>query len=347
MSALHAIPAPLSSEILPGALIDHPSGYLALSPRNQRFSLPGVPGFIAYREQGGHLISMGGVHAKGASRAVILDAFIAEAERRRKRVVAVQIREDQADLFRARGFTVNPLGSTYGVRLSGFSLAGGRRMKLRHKIKQARAAGLRVLEVGVDIPRDEATFSELAAISAAWLREKRKKELDFMIGEVGTPGDAERRIFAVERASRLIGFITYVPVWGSRPGYLHDLTRRLPDAPPGAMELCNAHAMERLAASGAEYLHFGFTPFIVERGSGEAGAAGQAREPREPRPGSSRVLAWFVRMLGRYGAAIYPAQSQVSYKLKWGPDVIEPELIALRPLSLRAVLDLLLLTRSL
>lgn len=338
MSALHAIPAPVSGELLPGAFIDHPSGYLALSLRNQRFSLAEIPGFIAYREQGGHLISMGGVHAPAASRAALLDAFLAEAERRRRRVVAVQVREDQAGLFRARGFTVNPLGSTYGVRLSGFSLAGGRRMKLRHKIKQARAAGLRVVEVGVDIPRDDATFSELASISAAWLREKRKKELDFMIGEVGAPRDVERRIFAVGRASGLVGFITYVPVWGSRSGYLHDLTRRLPDAPPGAMELCNAHAMERLAASGAEYLHFGFTPFIVEGAPGEA---------LEPRPGSSRVLAWFVRMLGRYGAAIYPAQSQVSYKLKWGPDVIEPELIALRPLSLRAVLDLLLLTRSL
>ena len=28
--------------------------------------MPGLPGFIAYREQGKHLFSMGGVHAPGA-----------------------------------------------------------------------------------------------------------------------------------------------------------------------------------------------------------------------------------------------------------------------------------------
>jgi hypothetical protein len=37
----------------------------------------------------------------------------------------------------------------------------------------------------------------------------------------------------------------------------------------------------------------------------------------------------------------------VAYKLKWGPTVIEPEYLACRPLSLRAIWDLLVLTRSL
>lgn len=333
MSALHEVRSPAASEMLPAALLDHPSGFLALSPKNQRFVMPGVPGFIAYREQGRHLISMGGVHAPEPSRAVILDGFLALAESRRRRVIAVQIRDGQADLFRERGFVVNQLGTTYGLRLKGFSLSGGKRMKLRHKIKQAREAGLCVKELGKDAPRDERAFADLHSISAAWLREKRKKELDFMVGEIGRPEDEERRIFVVEGASgQRIGFITYVPAWGARPGYLHDLTRRLPDAPHGAMELCNARAMERLSAEGAEHLHFGFTPFLADGREG---------------PGHSPVLAWFVKMLGRYGSVIYPAHSQVSYKRKWGPDVAEPELIALRPLSLRAIFDLLILTRSL
>jgi hypothetical protein len=36
----------------------------------------------------------------------------------------------------------------------------------------------------------------------------------------------------------------------------------------------------------------------------------------------------------------------VAYKLKWAPEYIEPEYVAARPLSLRAIVDLLLLTRS-
>src|SRR5205809_7247412 len=68
----------------------------------------------------------------------------------------------------------------------------------------------------------------------------------------------------VDALYRTAGFITYVPVWGRTPGYLHDLTRRLPMAPAGTMELCNAHAIDRLTADGVEYLHFGFAPFITD-----------------------------------------------------------------------------------
>jgi len=314
-------------------LVDHPCGYLALSPRNRRYMTDDLPGFIAYRERGLHLVSLGGVHSPATARGVLLDRFLTWARRQRRRVIAVQVRDDQAGLFRSRGFTVNPFGTTYGVSLPSFSYAGTRRMKVRQKIKQARKAGLRVLEVGRELPTNEATFARLRVVSDVWLRAKRKKELDFMIGELGQPGDPQRRIFVtVDAAGQWLGFITYVPAWGQRPGYLHDLTRRLPDAPVGTMELCNARAMEEFAAQGVKYLHFGFTPFAVEG---------------PERPGENRLLSWMLRMLWRHGGAIYPAQSQVAYKLKWAPDYVEREYVAARPLSIRAILDLLLITRSL
>ncbi len=312
--------------------IDHPSGFLALSPRNLHFELQGIEGFIAYREQGKHLVLFGGVHSPAAVRGPLLDAFIAEADRRARRVIAVQVREAQRELFRQRGFTVNLFGCSYGLRLAGHSFAGAKRMRLRNKMKRARALGVRILEIGRDLPSDATTFAQLGAVSRAWLADKGKKELDFMVGELGGPGDPERRIFAaVDGRDRIVGFITYVPSLGERPGFLHDLTRRTADAPSGCMELCNATAMERLAAEGAPYLHFGFTPFLI------AGREG---------PGASRVVSWVLRLLGRYGSFIYPARSQAEYKRKWLPDIIEPELVAFRPLSLRAVLDLLVLTRS-
>lgn len=321
-----------SASLVRREFIDHPSGYLALSPRNQRFAIEGTHGFISYREQGKHLVLFGGVHAPGPMRTTLLDAFLAEAESRQRKVIAVQIREAQGDLFRSRGFTVNKFGSTYGLKLDGYTFAGKKKVNLRNKIKRAKGLGLRVLEVGRDLPSNEETFGKLEAISGAWLKEKRKKELDFMIGELGSPGQTDRRVFVVANEhEQLIGFITYVPAYGGRPGWLHDLTRRIPDAPVGCMELCNQVAMERLGNEGAQWLHFGFTPFLVDGDEG---------------PGSSRFLSWMLRKLGQYGGAIYPAQSQREYKRKWIPDVVEPELVACRPLSVRAIVDLLLLTRS-
>jgi lysylphosphatidylglycerol synthetase-like protein (DUF2156 family) len=315
----------------PCALVDHPSGFLALSPRNQHFTVDGVAGWIAYRERGRHLIAFGGVHAPAAGQGELLDAFLRYAQSCRRRAMFVQVRAAQTALFVGRGFTVNQFGASYSLELRRFSLRGSARMQLRNKLSRARKAGVRIVEVGRDAPRDEATFRELRSVSAQWLRGKGK-ELDFMIGELGGPDETWRRIFmALDANGAIAGFITYVPAWGETPGYLHDLTRRLPTAPPGTMELCNADAIERMTAEGVPFLHFGFTPFIT--GGAEL-------------PGASRIAAWVVRQLRQRAAFLYPADSQAQYKLKWGPEIVEREYIAARPLSVRGIIDLMLLTRS-
>jgi hypothetical protein len=314
-------------------VLEHPSGYLALSGRNQLFVSAGVPGLVAYRKKGKHLWMFGGVHAQPEHAGELLDRFLNFAARQRLRAAAVQVRESQVGLFADRGFTVNQIGSTFAVPLADFSLAGGPKMQLRNKIKRARNLGLHVVELGRDVPRDADWFGRLGEISARWLESKGKKELDFMVGEVGGPADTDRRIFLVlDGEEKPVAFISYVPVWGrERPGYLHDLTRRVPDVPPGAMELCNAEAIDRFRAEGVRYLHFGFTPFIVDD---EAG-----------RP-ASRLIHRAVRWLRQHGRKLYPADSQAAYKTKWGTDVIEREYVAARPISPRTVFDLLLLTRS-
>jgi lysylphosphatidylglycerol synthetase-like protein (DUF2156 family) len=313
-------------------VMDHPSGFLSLSSRNQFFSVDGHTGFIAYREQGRHLVAFGGVHAPRESRDALLDGFLAAAGSRRRRVMAVQLRESQVPLFAARGFTVNPLGTSFAITLRGYTLAGTKKMKLRNKIKRAKGEGLTVQEVGRELPRTEATFARLREISSEWLAAKGKKELEFMIGELGDESDAMRRIFVVsDAAGQAQAFITYVPAWGERPGVLHDLTRKRPAAAVGALELCNAFALERFGAEAIPYLHFGFTPFIVETSAGAT---------------ASRLFHWLVLKLKRHGQAIYPSESQASYKLKWGTDVLEQEYVAARPLGLQAVADLLRLTRA-
>jgi phosphatidylglycerol lysyltransferase len=327
-----AIAPAVSKDVLVDVL-DHPSGYLALTRRNRMFVADDIPGFISYRKKGKHLWLFGGVHARPEHAGPLLDRFLGFAAEDRRRVAAVQVRESQVDLFAGRGFTVNQLGSTYAVSLKSFSLAGSQKMQLRNKIQKARRLGLKVVELGKDVPGDATWFAKLDEISRRWLEGKGKKELDFMVGEIGGPDDRDRRIFLVlDGGEDPIAFISYVPVWGSeRPGYLHDLTRRIPDAPSGAMELCNAEAIARLKEEGVKYLHFGFTPFITDAAEGQASS-----------PLITRVVQW----LRKNGQKIYPADSQAAYKMKWGTDVIEREYVAARPLSFRAVFDLLLLTRS-
>ena len=55
-----------------------------------------------------------------------------------------------------------------------------------------------------------------------------------MVGERGGAAGAMRRMFiATDADGHVLGYITFSPVYGRRSGWLHDLSRRRPDAPPG------------------------------------------------------------------------------------------------------------------
>jgi lysylphosphatidylglycerol synthetase-like protein (DUF2156 family) len=315
------------------AFIDHPSGFLACSSANRRFQLPGRDGFIAYREQGRHRIAFGGVHSPVGDGARLLRAFLEDARASSRRVLFVQVPAHQVAMFQAQGATVNRLGSTFAVRLAGYTLKGTSKIALRNKIQRAERAGMRALEIGRDCPASARLGAQIRSISEAWLQAKGKQELAFMVGAASDAHDAQRRTFvAVDRTGKAMAFVTYVPAWGERPGYLHDLSRRRPDAPPGVMELINAFAVRRMQEEGVSYLHFGFTPFVMT-----------GREPASASGVMSRLAGW----LYRHGSFVYPSRSQASYKRKWGCDVVAPEYLAGFPLTLTGVLALLRLTRAL
>jgi lysylphosphatidylglycerol synthetase-like protein (DUF2156 family) len=309
------------------AYSDNPSAFLALNEGNASFTEPGIDGVVAYRPAGRYLIQLGGPFAPAPERAALLCAFVAFAARQRRSVVAVQLQSEDAELYAANGFAVNQIGASYAVDLSRFTLRGSKFMRLRNKISRARRSGLVVEEAAGD---DLAALDE---IDRAWLRGKGRhvKELSFLVGERG--GDL-RRLFVGRVDGTPVGYISYSPVYGSRPGWMHDLSRRRPDAPPGVMETVNATAIEVLRAEGCAWLHFGFTPFT---------GLDPAVETATARPMVSRL----VRLLAAHGEKVYPARTQLDYKEKWGPHAVLPEYIAFhRKPRLGAVWRLLRVTNA-
>ncbi|WP_030266154.1 bifunctional lysylphosphatidylglycerol flippase/synthetase MprF [Streptomyces violens] len=290
---------------------DNPSAFLALNSGNEYFHGDRFAGTCAYTRSGRYVLQFGGPFTAAEHRAQLLDSFVAHAGRR---LVAVQLQRQDAELYEQHGFTVNQLGASYAVDLARFTLRGSRFVRLRNKISRARRAGLEVAEVRVgDDP------AELDRIDRDWLRDKGRhvKELRFLVGQRTGDLQRHRRLFVGRIEGTAVGYINYSPVFGSRPGWLHDLSRRLPDAPPGVMEALNATVIERLTAEGAGWLHFGFTPFT-----------GLAAEHEVP--GASRTFARFARFLAEHGQSIYPAASQLEYKEKWAPHAVIPEYIAFK-----------------
>jgi lysylphosphatidylglycerol synthetase-like protein (DUF2156 family) len=290
---------------------DNPSSFLAVNEGNSYLHLPHTPGVIVYRPTGRYLVQFGGPFAPAQARPCLVRAFLGLAAGQGREIVAIQLQGADAADYLDEGFTVNQVGASYALRLDTFSPRGTAFMQLRNKIARAMRSGLAISEVPPGPWR--AAMNEL---DAGWLNAKGgAKPLEFLVGQYGGRYQHLRRLFVGVHGSRLTGYISYSPVYGSRPGWMHDLSRRQPDAPPGVMEAINKVAIETFQAEGVPWLHFGYTPFSgLSIGS--------------QFPGYSRAFHWLMADLWANGGHIYPAQTQYAYKQKWKQDVILPEYIA-------------------
>ncbi len=313
---------------------DNPSAFLALNEGTQHFRAPGIDGVVAYRRAGRRtLVQLGGVFAAPEDRAALLAAFVRFASRERRRIVAVQLLREDAQLYARHGFVVNQLGANYARSLAEFDLKGKKHVSLRNKISRARRAGVTVAEC----PYGPDLTQELEEVDAVWLRAKGKhvKELQLMVGQVGGQAQAQRRLFvARDQDGRVLAYLSFSPVFGRRAGWLHDLSRRRPDAPPGVLELLVATAVDAFRSEGAGFLHFGMTPFT-------------GLDPAHEVEGASPTTTRIMHLLAEKGAFVYPAADQLAYKEKWALDLVEPEYIAFQGrLSLGSLVALLRVTNS-
>jgi hypothetical protein len=325
--------APLVAELV-RRYSDHPSIALVFNPGTSYFTAPELEGFLAYRRRGRTLFCVGGPVGAEQAREPLLRAFLSYAKRERCRVIALQVREHDVELFHAHGFRLNQMGRSYTLRLSDFSLAGGRFMKLRNKLKQPQREGVVIRELTGNGESREALAKQLDRVSAAWLHAKGShvKELRFLVSEADSLQREETRCFGAVRNGEVIAFITYVPCYGRFHGYVHDLTRRRPDSPPGTLEAINFKAIETFKAEGVAHLCFGFTPLVGID---------------DKHPSHSRVVSRLLRTMAERAAFIYPARSQEAYKQKWSPQFIEPEYLAFQGgFALTQLWSFLRLTRS-
>lgn len=319
----------------------HPSAFLSMNKGTEIFLQPELTGCIAYRAAGKKFyVCVGGIFAKQEHRLPLLEAFFKKAQQDGRKIIAVQFLKEDVELLQQFDFKINQMGASYCLAIDTFSLAGNKFMKLRNKISRAKRLGIEVVELGREEPYNPAIVATLKSIDAQWLLSKgaHKKELDFLIGEVGDLQEcdlATKRIFMAKLDGAHIGYILYTPSYGTYKGWMHDLSRKTAAAPPGVMELINITALERFAKEGHKYLNFGFTPLT--------GLDSKFELPQS----CSKIAAWVIKKLSAHGEAIYPAQSQLFYKKKWDPNIMLPEYIAFQGgFSLSALWSFLKVTRA-
>lgn len=298
----------------------NPSSFLALNSGNVYFTEPGIDGFIAYRPASRWWIQFGGPVAAPRARQDLLLAFFDRAARERRRILAVQLLREDAELQMGLGYHVNQFGTSFSTPLASFTLRGQSFVKTRNMISRARRDGLDVVELGGDIKDSDIPDidGQLAEIDASWLRAKGRftKEIRFFVGERSGPYHHMRRMFLGVREGEVVSYVTYSPVMGARPGWLYDLTRRKPDGVRGAIEMTFAFAAERMREENqAGWLHMGLTPFV---------GLDYEHELDSYHKGAAKV----IRLLADHGEHLYPAATQTAFKRKWRPEQEIPEYLA-------------------
>ena len=316
---------------------DHPSAFLATNEETQIFTSEKVPGLIAYQKSGRrYIVMVAGISSRGENKSILLADFVRWAKSQQRYVIAIQMLRDDAIELAKQGFTVNQVGSSFCLELKNFSLAGKRFMKLRNKISQARRSGVKILEFGKDIAFTSDIASQIRQIDDMWLKSKGNHSYAFLIGEVGDLRRFDcsvKRLFLAVYESRIIAYILYTPSYGNYQGWMHDLTRRLPTAPAGIMELLNISAIDAFRSECVSHLNFGFTPFAN-------------LNPELELPGHSLLASKILTFMGSRNL-LYPVHTQTQYKLKWEPRIVLPEYIAFHPgFSLMGLWNVLRLTKA-
>ncbi|WP_030807194.1 DUF2156 domain-containing protein [Streptomyces sp. NRRL S-337] len=290
---------------------ENPSSFLAVNQGNSYFALPGRPGVVVYRPAGEYLIQFGGPFAPDESYADLMQSFAEFARTSGRKLAAIQLQARDAQIYSQHGFTVNQVGASYAVDLTTFTLAGSRYMQLRNKISRALRSGLTIVEADYEQWKEG-----VDDINRRWLPLKGEgaRPLEYLVGQTGGEMQKHRRLFIGHIDGKAIGYVSYSPVYGSNPGWMHDLSRRLPDSPAGVMEAINKAAIDVFREEGTPWLHFGFTPFTSLSDSREVS-------------GHSLGFKWLMHYLWE-NQVVYPASSQLAYKDKWNQSLILTEYAA-------------------
>ncbi|MFI1171164.1 phosphatidylglycerol lysyltransferase domain-containing protein [Streptomyces melanogenes] len=265
---------------------DNPSAFLAMNEGKEYFTVAGRHGVIPYRDTGSHLRQSAGVIASHDGQEPLLRAFTEFAAQRRRKVVATRLRRPEAELFSRCGFTVNQAGSSYSVYLPEFRLGAPRLADLRLAVSRAWLAGLQAAEAA-----DE----------------------DSAAGP-GEEADG-RRVFTGRIGDEVVATVTYLPVFGTRPGWLHHTAHRAPGAPRGALEAVGLEAVRVFAAEEAQWLHLGFTPFA------ELGAQYELAT-------ASVLAARLLRLAAERGEWRYATAGRLAHQRIWDPHLVQPGYLA-------------------
>jgi phosphatidylglycerol lysyltransferase len=252
-------------------------------------------------------VSMGGPVGPEKERSELVWKFRELVDRHDGWTCFYQVSERMLHLYVDLGLTLVKLGEEARVPLTGFTIEGRNRKKLRHAWRRAGEEGCR-FEV---IPPEEIPplMPEIERISDDWLRTKNTREKGFSLGFFDHGYLKRLPLALVRKEGRIVAFANLWP-GGESEEISIDLMRHVVDAPLGVMDYLFIELMLYGSQQGYRWFNLGMAPF--------AGLEARSIAPMWSRLGS---------MVYRHGEHFYNFQGLRAYKDKYDP-IWEPRYLA-------------------
>jgi phosphatidylglycerol lysyltransferase len=281
----------------------HTLAFFGLAPENLHFLAPGGEGLVNYRVTNNVAVVLGDPVCAPEACERVTRSFLNFCALHGWPVAFYQASPERLDTYRALKLRAFKMGEEAILHPQTFTLSGSAMANVRTSCRRAEREGV-VLHWYEGAPPTE-VMQQLERISSTWLERKTGKhaaEMGFSMGRLAELTETAERADTVATISttsnvshraipRLVtevattssgqacAFVTFTPVYGfSAPegaagkqsrmqgwGWTLDLMRRVPDAPPGVVELLLVRAIERFRSYGAQIVSMGMVAWADMR----------------------------------------------------------------------------------
>jgi phosphatidylglycerol lysyltransferase len=248
--------------------------YFKLWPNKSYFFGPSRRCFIAYSVGANFAIALADPVGPSEEIAETISGFKRFCEDNGWGVAFYQTLPDFLPVYRGLGFKKLKIGDAAIVDLTGFTLEGHARKRLRARIRQLEKEGLRMKYYTA--PASDALLRRLREVSDDWLRLPGRRERAFSLGRFDPSYLRSTPIATVEDAGgRALAFVNVISSYHSGEATI-DLMRHRADAPNGVMDFLFVKLLLRDRDEGYTRFNLGLAPMSGFREREEASAMERA-----------------------------------------------------------------------
>ena len=270
--------------------------FFGLAPENRHFLTPNGAGLVNYRLVGNVAVVLGDPVCSPEADEQVTQSFLDFCAHQKWHVAFYQAASEHVAAYRARHLHAFKMGEEAILHPQTFTLRGSAMANVRTSSRRAARDGATLhwyqgvppREVMQQLEQVSRTWLEHKAgehaeetgFSTGRLDELMKSaERADAIAHPSLPSSSSRKAIprfvtgvATTNAGTACAFVTFTPIYGDATtevsvigeqpkvqgwGWSLDLMRRVPDAPPGVMELLLVGAMERFRSDGAHVVSLG------------------------------------------------------------------------------------------